>query len=402
MFTRFKDHYLDAYAGLSRPIWLLAITIFVNRAGTMVMPFMTLYLTVDRGLPVRTAGWALALYGLGALAGAYCSGRAADRVGPRRIMIGSLVLTGFAFQVFAQITEPSTILPAMFVLAFIMESYRPASSTALGQVAAPEIRARAFVLLRLAANLGMTVGPALGGFLALRNYRLLFMVDGATCWIAAFFLWHLLSDDLDRSAKRAKERAAKLTGERRPFSDGPFLAFCGLKLFQAGVFFQLFSTWPLYFRNVYGYREDGIGAFFAVNGICIVLFEMQLVRLIEKLDRLKWIGFGSLLICAGFGLMPWGDSKAWSVFTVLVWTLGEMIAMPLSMAVVADRASESHRGAYMATIAMTFSLAYIFAPLVGTSIYEQFGADTLWHSISVLGVFLFLGFRLLSPRLREG
>ncbi|PCI39908.1 MAG: hypothetical protein COB53_02315 [Elusimicrobia bacterium] len=399
MFRHFKNQYLAAYAGLSKPIWLLAATVFVNRAGTMVMPFMTLYLTSDRGLPVSTAGWALALYGLGALTGSYCSGRASDKIGPRRIMIASLVLTGAAFQIFARISEPSTILPAMFVLAFIMESYRPASSTALGQVAAPEVRARAFVLLRLAANLGMTVGPALGGFLAVRNYRWLFIADGVTCWIAAFFLWWVLREDLDNSAKRAKERGAKLKGERRPFSDKPFLAFCGLKLFQAMVFFQLFSTWPLYFHNVYKYREDDIGAFFALNGICIVLFEMQLVRMIEKSDRLKWIGFGSLLICGGFGLMPWGNSQAWGIFTVLVWTLGEMIAMPLSMAVVADRASESHRGAYMATIAMTFSLAYILAPLIGTAVYE-YNPNALWHGISVLGIILFFGFRSLSPRLK--
>ena len=401
MFTRFKDQYLAAYAGLSKPIWLLAATVFVNRAGTMVMPFMTLYLTREKGLPIRTAGWALSLYGLGALTGAYFSGRAVDRIGPRRIMVVSLVLTGIAFQFFAHLTEPDVILPAMFFLAFIMESYRPASSTALGQVAHPKVRARAFVLLRLAANLGMTLGPALGGFLAVHNYRLLFIVDGATCWVAAFFLWLLLSRDLDRSAEKAKERAAKLKGERRPFSDGPFLAFCGLKLFQAMVFFQLFSTWPLYFRNVYGYAEDGIGAFFAINGICVVLFEMQIMRAIERKNRLKLIGFGSLMICLGFGLMPWGDSKTWSVFTVLVWTFGEMIAMPLSMAVVADRASESHRGAYMATIAMTFSLAYILAPLLGTAVYERISPDALWHGITVLGIVLFGGFWLLSSRLGE-
>jgi MFS family permease len=395
---RLKEKYLAAYAGIPKAIWLLSATVFVNRAGTMVMPFMTLYLTRERGLPVRTAGWALALYGLGAMAGAYAGGRVADRFGPRWVMIASLIATGFAFQAFSVLSEPQAILPAMFALAFIMESYRPAASTALGQVAAPPIRARSFVLLRLAANLGMTVGPALGGFLAVRSYRWLFVVDGITCWIAAGVLWFFLSDALKSSAERARE-AAKKPGQRRPFKDGPFLAFCGLKLIQAMVFFQLFSTWPLYFRNEYGYREDGIGAFFALNGACVVLFEMQLVRVLERFDRIKVIGFGVLLLCAGFGLMPWGDTRAWAVLTVLVWTFGEMMAMPLSMAVVADRASDAHRGGYMATIAMTFSLAYILAPLAGTAVYERVSPDALWHGIGILGIPLLLGFRRLSSRL---
>jgi len=396
---RLKSAYLSAYAGLPKTIWLLSATVFVNRAGTMVMPFMTLYLTRERGLSVHAAGGALALFGLGAMCGAYFGGRVADRIGPRWVMIASLLATGVGFQVFAFLSEPKAIVPAMFVLAFLMESYRPAASTALGQVTTPPVRARSFVLMRLAANLGMTIGPALGGFLAVRDYRWLFIVDGATCAVAAGLLWFFLSDALETSARAARE-SAKRPGQRRPLKDGPFLAFCGLKLFQAMVFFQLFSTWPLYFRNEYGYREDGIGAFFALNGLCIVFFEMQIVRALERVDRMKLIGFGALMICAGFGLMPWGGSRAWAVLTVLGWTCGEMSAMPISMAVVADRASDAHRGAYMATIAMTFSLAYILAPLVGTALYEHVGPDAVWHAIAVLGIALFFGFRRLSPLLR--
>jgi predicted MFS family arabinose efflux permease len=390
--------YRSAYAGLSREVWLLALVLVVNRAGSMVLPFLSLYLTQVRGLPIVAAGRILALYGLGAIAGSYAGGWLSDKIGATRTQQIGLMGSGFAYLWLSVLDDPGQISVAVLVLSVFVESYRPAVMADMAELAGETVRLRAFALLRLAANVGVGIGPAVGGYLALHSYRWLFVADAVTCWLACLML-ALWLDPLHGSRRDARATATDVS----PWRDVPYLLLMSLVVVLASALFQFFSTLPVYFREIYGFREDAIGLLLALNPLIIVLFEMVLIRWAESRGRFALIGLGAFLTCGGLALMPFGRSVAFVVLTIGVWTTGEMLVLPLLNAVVADRASPGRRGQYMGIYTMAYSLALVFAPAGGTHVYESLGPDRLWFGIGALGVVLWawaLGLsRAFRPRL---
>jgi MFS family permease len=265
--------------------------------------------------------------------------------------------------------------------------------TSLVEHSPPTGRTRALALLRLAVNLGMAFGPAAGGWLAAMDYRWLFIGDALTCWAAAIFL--LLTSRGFRPVT-VEEVAESGTTGRPPWKDGSFLAFLFLVMVLATIFFQVWSTLPLYLREVFLLPEHLIGMMFSINALLIVTLEMPLVRMLEKRNMMLIIGVGCLLIGSGLGIMPFGTGAWFVVLTVLVWSVGEMLALPFMNSVVARKAGPGTRGRYMGAYATAFSLAFVFAPAAGTAVYQRLGPDLLWFSAFCIGVTLLAGFALLG------
>lgn len=390
------DTYRAAFSGLPRAVWLLSIAQLVNRSGTMVLPFLTLWLTEKKGFSTTQAGAALGLYGAGAMAGAYLGGELVDRVGARRVMVASLVLGGIGMLILGQLDAYPAILAMTFAQSVVAAALRPATSSALAQSAAPGERVRAYALHRLAINLGMTCGPTIGGFLAMHSYGALFIADGATCLAAAATLWFLFRGE---SSAPAPEVPGPGSTARSPWRDMPYLAFLGLMTLLLIVVFQLSSTYTLYLHRDLGRSEAGIGVLLGTNTLLIVLFEMVLVHKLRGVSPTRLLGPGAFLFCAGFALMPFGASWTWLAVTVAVWTGGEMLALPLVESIVADRADEKSCGRYMGLLTMSFGLALMIAPVVGTAAYERLGANGLWFGCGIVGVVLWIGFAALGTRL---
>jgi predicted MFS family arabinose efflux permease len=386
--------YREAFSGLPRPVWLLSIASLVNRSGTMVLPFLALFLIERRGFTATQAGWTLGCYGAGGVAGTYLGGWLCDRFDPRGVMAASLVLTGAGFLTLGHLEGRAAIFVTVFFLSLVAESFRPANSTAIAAASPPAVRTKAYALYRLAINLGMTLGPAIGGFLAARDYAWLFWADGGTCILAAGLLWVFFRRDV-RAVDAAEVRAAA-AGERSPWRDGPYLALAGMMFLLALVTFQVISTFPLTLRDVYRFDESRIGLALAVNTLIIVLFEMVLIHRLGARDPFKVVAVGSLIFCLGLGLLPFGGGFAYVAFTVVVWTIGEMMAFPLLAGIASNRAGEANRGRYMAIFTLSFEGAFVIAAPAGTWIFQRFGPRFLWNACGAMGLLLFAGYWLLS------
>lgn len=388
--------YRDAFSGLSRDVWLLAVANLVNRSGTMVLPFLALFLTGDRGFSVTDTGRALAVYGIGAMVGSYLGGWLADRWSPLSVMRFSLVGTAAGFILLGWAESRATIVALLLAVGVVGETFRPAGGAAIAGAGPPEARIKAYSLYRLAVNMGMSLGPAVGGFLAAAyGYRWLFVVDGATCALAAGLLWLFFPP----GALRPEPAAPGAPAERSPWQDPPYLALMFLILIFAVVLFQLSGTYPLMLRDHYGMSEATIGVTMAVNALLVALFEMVLVHSMGGVDPIKRVASGSLLLCLGFGLLPLGSTFGFALFTVLVWTVGEMLSMPAVAGVVADRAGDRNRGSYMGVYMLAFAVAFVVAPLAGSWIYERLGPRALWFGCAAIGPVLWAAISALRPAL---
>jgi predicted MFS family arabinose efflux permease len=396
-----RDAYKGAFSGLNGTVWLLAFASLINRAGTMVLPFLALYLTEERGFTTTAAGQALAVYGLGAVVGSYFGGWLCDRVAPRSIMIASLVLTAAGFLLLEGMEARPAILGAMLFLSVVGEAFRPANFAAVAAVAEPGRITQSFSLIRLAINIGMTLGPAVGGFLALRDYSWLFRIDALTCVLAAGLLTAAFRP-VQAGPKAGEDGAVAAAGApaRSPWGDPFFLALVLLFFVLATVLFQISSTYPLTLRDLYSFSEASIGVVLAINTFLIVLLEMVIVHSVRGWNQLRLAGAGCLLFCVGFGLLPFGAGLgapfAYVAATVVVWSFGEMLSMPISSGLVAARADERSRGRYMGLYLLAFSLAFVVAPLIGTWIYQHLGTRTLWILCGLTGFPLWAGFYGLS------
>ena len=391
--------YRDAFRGLPRAVWILALASFVNRAGAMVLPFLTIYMVQEQGMTLGQAGDLLAIFGLGALVGITIGGRLTDRIGFLPVQVGALTLGGLTIFALGSVDAHAWIRVLVFVLGLASEGFRPANSTAIAAFSPPAIRARSYGLHRLAINLGWTIGPVVGGLLAEVDYAWLFRVDGGTCLAAGGILGLALAGEVRRAAEAAPDGPSGPAPS--PWRDGPFLAVLVLLALQGLVFFQMLGALPLFMSSELGFDEGTIGRVLAVNAVIIVLFEMPLVKRIETLPTLRLVGAAGLLVGIGYGLLPWGSGVLFVALTVVVWTLGEMISNPPMMTFVANRASDANRGRYMGMFSVMLSLSFVAAPWIGMRVYEAFGAATLWHACLVIGVVDWLAFEALARWLRR-
>ncbi|MGH9969104.1 MAG: MDR family MFS transporter [Pyrinomonadaceae bacterium] len=371
--------------GLPREVWFLCLAILVNRAGTMVLPFLTLYLTLNQKLSAGTAGLALTVYGIASIIVAPLAGRLSDRVGGLRIIKLSLVLTGIILFIFPFVQSLTGILAITGLWAVTNEAFRPPSMSIIGDLAGPAQRKAAFALNRLAINLGMSIGPVVGGFLAVHSFKLLFYVDGATALVAGTLL-ALLPWRTTRQAKQTLEssdlRAVPEAAPALPYSsvlkDRRFLYFLAAMIPVEILFFQPLAAMPLFLVRDLHMTEAGYGALLAINSVIIILVEVPLNSAMANWSHRNALALGALLVGTGFGALVLVNGVVGAAITVVIWTFGEMILLPASAAYVADIAPAAQSGAYMGLYTMGFSVALAVGPWLGTQVLEHFGSSALW------------------------
>jgi len=387
--------YKNAYAGLPRNAWLLALADFINRSGFMVLVFLNIYLTRRLNLSLLQAGHILSGYGIGAITGGYLGGYLSDRIGARKVMIWSLALSGVLLIATSRAREYGVVFGLIFLYGLIATALYPANDTAMSRFCPNGIRAKGFALRRLASNLGITIGPVVGGYLILLDYKWLFWIDGFTSLAAAAVIALWLKP---RVAASTAPKPENPPAARSPWADGIYLRFLGLFLILVTVFAQIFSTFPLYLYSNYGLKENQIGPLWAVNTLLIVTVEMVLLHALRKRSWMNIIALGALLMGTGFALLPFGRSYLYAALTVSIWTFGEILTMPLTSTVIVARAGAS-AGRYLGLLSLTHSLSMFIAPLLGNWLLGSAGGTALWLIAGGAAAFSGFGFWLLRRKM---
>jgi MFS family permease len=245
----------------------------------------------------------------------------------------------------------------------------------------------------MAVNLGYAIGPAAGGFLAVQGYQWLFYVDGATCIAAGgLFAFYFL-----RKAPRNTDFGQSNDDESKsmdsPYRDFSFLMFGLLTASFALVFFQIFNTLPLYYRDVQGLAENQIGWLLALNGFIVFLVEMPLVYILgNRYSIRRVVAIGTLLTGVSFVLLNLSALVFILFISMATLSIAEILVMPYLTTYTVSKAGPKNRGKYLGFYAMTYSLAFIFAPLLGTYMIGNYGFEMLWYLMGIIGIFTTLGF----------
>lgn len=371
--------------GLPHDMWALFFTSLINRSGTMVIPFLALYLTKKIGVSPTEAGTALLVYGAAAFIAAPLTGKLSDKLGALKVMKFALFGSGVLFFVFSFITDYNWILVATFFLAAVNESFRPANLSLITEIVAPSQRRMAFALNRLAINAGMSIGPVIGGFLTLIDYHYLFYANAVASIAAGIYFssvkWSSLAGG---EQQKTTEDISKI--KFSILSDKTFLFFLFAVVPANLVFFQHLGALPLYIVNDLGYSTAAFGLFGSINTVLIIIAEVPLNNWMNDTPYRKSLIIGALLAGIGFGGFAISTTVIPLVISIIVFTFGEMIFFPITAAYTSEIAPADRRGEYMGYYQMTFSFAFSAGPWLGTVVYENYGSVILWSGALVFGL----------------
>jgi len=376
----------------------------INRAGSMVIPFLGIYMSSELGFSKTQIGLVLGCFGLGSVCGSWLGGWLTDKFGNFKVQTWSLIMVIPLFLVLPQFRTFEGLAMMIFILTLVADIFRPANSVSVARYAKPENITRAYSLNRMAVNLGFSIGPALGGFLAKFSYNWIFYGNAIAAACAAIVFIYFFRNRKARTEVGQIKPSDQQTDDkpvRNAYTDGLFIVFNVLCCLFSMAFFQLLSTLPLYYKEVHLLHSDQIGLLLGFSGLVIVLFEMVLVHVVEHRFSVRQImlwgtaisGMSYLMLTGNFGI-------AWLFLAMFFLSTGEMLTLPFTATVAISRASRSNQGAYMGFNSLAFAAANIFSPFLGTYTAEHYGYNTLWTAAGLILILCGIGFYWIISKMK--
>jgi MFS family permease len=369
------------FLGLPRTYWLLWAGMLVNRLGGAVFPFLSIYLTRDRGLPVDLAGLVVGLYAVGGMPAGPVGGTLADRFGRRPVMIVGTVLAAVTMLALGFARGTTAIVALAPALGFCTGLAAPALHAAIADVVPPDGRRRAYGIMYWAINLGFSGAAVLAGALAERSFALLFVIDAATTLLFGAIVFAGVRETRPDVVPTGRRRLGLLA----PFGDRVFRAFAAIQLLVLLVFMQGVVTIQLEMR-AHGLGTAEIGRLLALNGVLIIVLQPPLLRVIARLAHVPVLAAGAALTGIGVGATALASGAAGYALSIAVWTMGEIAFACVTPALIADLAPPERRATYQGAHQLVWGVAGAFGPALGTVVMGELGARSLWLACLLAGL----------------
>lgn len=386
--------------GLPPTYWLIWTGTLINRLGGFVIPFLTLYLTAQRDIPVSTAALMVSLFGAGSFLAQLTGGELTDRLGRRPVMLMSFFVTPVFMVLLGLARGLAPISIYTFIVGFFTDLYRPAVGAAIADLVPPESRTRAYGYNYWAINMGAAVAPILAGLIANYNYFILFVGDALTTAIFGFIVLYGIRETRPAEARHAAhvplgERSSQL--KRAPI----LLIFSLVTLFFGIIYMQAYVTLPLDMQS-HGLGPADYGTAIAVNGFLIILVTIPVSNMAAKWPRFETIAVAAVLLGIGFGFTALATNLPLFALSVALWTLGEIAGTSVGPTIIADLSPVELRGLFQGIFGAAWGLSYFLGPLVGGWVYEYWGNTALWIGCLILGFVIALCYLALrAPAKRQ-
>ena len=385
--------------GLPPTYWLIWTGTLINRLGGFVIPFLTLYLTAQRAIPVSTAALMVSFFGAGSFIAQLGGGELTDRLGRRPVMLMSFFVTPIFMVTLGLARDLVLISLCTFIVGFFTDLYRPAVGAAIADLVPPESRTRAYGYNYWAINLGAAVAPLLAGLIADYNFLILFVADAITTAAFGFIVLFGIHETRPAEVHHAsrlplRERITQL--RRAPI----VVIFSLITLFFGIVYMQGNVTLPLDMQ-AHGLGPREYGAAIALNGLLIILMTIPVSNMAARWPRFETVAVASVLLGVGFGFTAFATNLPMFALSVAIWTLGEIAATSVSPTIIADLSPVELRGLYQGIFGAAWGLSYFIGPLAGGWIFEHWGSNALWVGCLVIGLVIAFCYLALSAPARR-
>ena len=364
-----------------RPV--LGVTLVSTAAGSATWSFMAIWAIEELDAKAELPFALLASAVLAMLSG-FLGGYLSDRVGRRRVILfGSAIMVGYPLLLLSLVDTKWAGLAALSLAGVFGALGGSVSQAMVADLVAPERHQAAYASVRVAANVGVVVGPPLGGLLLiLGSWSLLFpsvAVLSGIAWLVAFRY-------LPHRGAYAPEGPPERGSLAVIFRDRRFLIFLGSAVFAWLTYVAYEVVLPVSIVDGYGYEPQAWGFLVWVNPLLVTLLQVRLTRATAPIAPAPKLVVAMLVMGLPFLVLVWSHSLAAIVFVVVVFVFGEMLWVPTSQAVVADLAPSDIRGAYMGAFGSAPAIGFALAPLIGLQMRNSFGDEATWAFFAGVGV----------------
>lgn len=385
-------------ADYPRQFWLLLGGMLINSSGgSMVWPFLTIYLRQRLGIPLTTVTLLLTVNAVAGLVASSIAGPVVDRFGRKGVMVLGLAVGGVTLLAMSAASTLEWWAILMAINGAFSPLLRVGGDAMVADLIAPERRASAYALVRMVHNLGVAIGPSVGGFVAVVSYAITFGVAaGASLLFALLILFFVAETVPPLAADRPQAEA----GYGPLLRDRPFLAFCVFYALAAMVSSLLMVLLAVYTKENFGVPENQYGFIMATNAVMVVLFQYAVTRVSSRYAHLPVLALGALFYALGAGSVAWGWNFPTFLISMVILTIGELLLVPTATTLTANLAPPDMRGRYMGVYSLTWGIAFGIGPVVGGFLNDHVAPVAIWYGGLAIGLAAMLGFLLLARRLR--
>jgi MFS family permease len=389
------------YHEYPRAFWIVVVVNFIDRLGTsLLLPFFAFYMTKRFGVGMETVGALFAVWTSSSFIGSFPGGVLADRLGRKGMIILGLVATALAHLALGLVNTLTLFFIFGFIAGIFTDIASPAYQAIVADLLSEQKRPQGYGIVRVAINLSAALGPAIGGFIATRSYLLLFTIGAAISLVAAIVVFFIVRETSPQTRPDTEQEttAESFAGYLRILRDTPFMVFTAISVIAWLAYVNLTTTLGVFLRNAHGIPETGYGWLLSLNAALVVLFQFPITRRIEKQPPMALMAIGAALLGIGFAMYGFFSTYTLFVAAILVITLGEMIMMPVSNALVVKFAPEDMRGRYSFMYSISWGIAFAAGPYLAGLIMDNGNPNWLWYICGILGIAAALGFVILQDR----
>ena len=371
-----------------RNFWTLVVVTFIDRLGGAILyPFFTLYVTRKFEVGMATVGLIFGVFAITGMIGSTIGGALTDRWGRKPMVIFGLVMSALSSLWLGTVNQIDTFILGAVITGVFSNVGGPARQALVADILPEQQRAQGYGIIRVTFNLSVTIGPAIGGFLAARSYMSLFITDAILSIVVAAIVFFILPETRVVTQQAKQESLAKtFSGYGYVVRNNAFMFFFVASTLSAMMYMQMNSTLSVFLRDVHGVPEQGFGYILSMNAGMVVLFQFYITRRIQPHPPMLVIAWGTLLYALGFGMYGFVSTYQNFLLAMVVITVGEMLVAPVGQAIVAGFAPDDMRGRYMAFFGYSWSIPFTFAPTLAGMLMDSGDPNWVWFSAGIIGL----------------
>jgi len=389
----------NATEGYPRQYWLIFWGMLINASGgSMVWPFLTIYMRQQLDVPLTSVTLLLTANSVSGLVATSFVGPAVDRFGRKRAMILGMLVNGVAFLLMIRANSMAIWLVLMIINGTCSPLVRVSINAMVADLVETERRADAYALMRMIQNLGVAIGPAVGGFISSASYGLAFTIAALARFIVVALLLGFARETLPSDPSDSGPRSL---GYGPVLRDSAFMAVCVMLVLAGMAYSLVMILLPVYAKENFGVPESQYGFIMATNAAMVVLFQYGITKITSRYNHLPILAAGAMFYALGAGSVALGQSFEAFLISMVILTIGEMIIIPTATALTANLAPPDMRGRYMGVYGLTWGTAVGIGPVIAGVLNDQIAPIAIWYGGLIMGLLAVLGFIVLARILPE-
>jgi len=387
------------YKQYPKQYWLLVLGTLVNSLGvSLVWPFLTIYLRAKLGLPLTTITSLISLDASMVLLSSFIAGPIIDSFGRKWVMVIGMAVNGLGYLLMGQADTYWTFAILMILRGTFTPMYHIGADSMVADLVPEEKRLDAYSVTRVINNLGFALGPTIGGIIAGRSYSLTFLITFASLTAISLMIAIFMHETKPETATGSQSSGIrKFEGMASAFKDSFFLKFCGAFTLTKIASSLLFTLLPVYAKENYAVPESQVGWIMLTNGMMIVIFQYFVTHSMRKFPIIPIMGVSAIMYAIGMVSITMGSRIEHFLISMAICTIGELMLMPTSSALVANIAPEDKRGRYMSVFNLSQGVGRGIGPITGGFLSDTFAPVMIWFGGMVMALLSAVSYFLLKP-----